>query len=64
MGNLLAGSLSLDLWGDDDGAVAENKDESKHEVSPEAATFLGLAVALAPENESYRTRYERYVGKN
>jgi hypothetical protein len=61
---MLAGNLSLGTGEDDEGVVIETNSDSKHEILPEAAAFLGLAVALAPENESYRESYERYVGKN
>jgi hypothetical protein len=64
MGTMLAGNLSLGTGEDDEGVVIETNSDSKHEILPEAAAFLGLAVALAPENESYRESYERYVGKN
>ena len=63
MGNLLAGSLSIDEGDDDQESLIAEESGPKGEISPEAASFLGLAVELAPENESYRTRHERYVGK-
>jgi len=63
MGNLLAGSLSINFGGDDEGSLVAEEGGPKGEISPEAAAFLGLAVELAPENESYRNRHERYVGK-
>jgi hypothetical protein len=56
MGNLLAGS-----FGEDGPVLGEGAPAEKGAVVPEAAASLGLAVELAPENESYRERHAKYV---
>ncbi|HTF90356.1 MAG TPA: DUF1570 domain-containing protein [Planctomycetota bacterium] len=62
MGNLLAKDFYFD-FGEDSGIEVRGQENApKHEVVPEAAALLGLAVELAPENESYLKRYESYVG--
>lgn len=62
MGNQIAADGYLDFG--EDFSVEVTSDRPRAEPKPEAAAFLGLAVELAPDNESYRTRHERYVGKN
>ncbi|HUR26833.1 MAG TPA: DUF1570 domain-containing protein [Planctomycetota bacterium] len=59
MGNLLAKDMFFDFGEAGSIDVSNGK---KSEVVPEAAALLGLAVELAPENESYLKRYESYVG--
>ena len=61
LGNLLAGDMYFDWGGDDSDSLEVSGGVKKHEVAPEAAALLGLAVELAPENESYLRRYESYV---
>ncbi len=60
MGNLLAGDRFAD-FGDDSEAGGISVSGEKSKQVPEAAALLGLAVELAPENESYRERYAKYV---
>ena len=60
LGNLLAKDMFFDFG--EGGSIKVEGGDTKHEVVPEAAALLGLAVELAPENESYLSRYESYVG--
>ncbi len=60
MGNLLAGDRLGDFGDESEvGGISVGGEKSKQ--VPEAAALLGLAVELAPENESYRDRYAKYV---
>jgi hypothetical protein len=64
MGNLMAKDVRYILMGGEGGGADSGDEQEKpHEVDPEVAALLGLAVELAPENESYLKRYESYVGK-
>ena len=60
LGNLLAADGLLDL-GDMGSVQVGGENAEKVPLVPEAAASLGLAVELAPENESYRERHAKYV---
>ncbi len=62
MGNLLAKDHFFS-FGEDSGSITVTGGP-KVALVPEAAALLGLAVELAPENESYRERYAKYVETN
>jgi uncharacterized protein DUF1570 len=61
MGSLLAKEAGFSIGGEDENVSSEGGATAA--TCPEAKPYFGLAVELAPDNESYRARYDRFVAQ-